>query len=109
MLNPAQFHEIISGQRRGPVAALARGLLRLSEAPYSLVVRWRNRRYDQGFAAVERAGVPVVCVGNLTLGGTGKTPMVKWIARWFVERGLRVVILSRGYGAKAGRQNDESL
>jgi tetraacyldisaccharide 4'-kinase len=109
MLNPAQFHEVISSRRRGPVAALARGLLRLAEAPYSLAVRWRNRRYDQGSAAVERAGVPVVCVGNLTLGGTGKTPMVKWIARWFIERGLRVAIVSRGYGAKAGKPNDEAL
>jgi tetraacyldisaccharide 4'-kinase len=53
--------------------------------------------------------VPVVCVGNLTLGGTGKTPMVKWIARWLIERGVRVAIVSRGYGAAAGRQNDEAL
>jgi tetraacyldisaccharide 4'-kinase len=109
MLNPAQFHEIISGRRRGPIAALARGLLRLAESPYSLAVCWRNRRYDRGSALIEHAAVPVVCVGNLSLGGTGKTPMVKWIARWFVERGIRVAIVSRGYGAQAGKQNDEAL
>jgi tetraacyldisaccharide 4'-kinase len=59
--------------------------------------------------------VPVVSVGNLSLGGTGKTPMVKWLARWFGQRGLRVVIVSRGYGARpaAGHSdsayNDEAL
>ena len=70
---------------------------------------WRNRRYDRVPAAVEHASVPVISVGNLTLGGTGKTPMVKWLAQWFSGRGLRVAIVSRGYGAAAGKQNDEAL
>jgi tetraacyldisaccharide 4'-kinase len=50
--------------------------------------------------------VPVVSVGNLTLGGTGKTPMVEWLARWFRRRGVRVAILSRGFGRTEGL-NDE--
>ena len=58
--------------------------------------------------AAQRVGVPVVSVGNLTLGGTGKTPMVKWIARWAGERGIRVAIVSRGYGAVQGEPNDEA-
>ena len=45
-------------------------------------------------------------MGNLTLGGTGKTPTVEWVARWFRRRGVRVAILSRGYGQAAGL-NDE--
>ena len=76
---------------------------------YTAAVRWRNRRYDRGAAAVHRVGVPVVSVGNLTLGGTGKTPLVRWLARWFHERGVRVAVVSRGYGAKAGQPNDEAL
>jgi tetraacyldisaccharide 4'-kinase len=51
----------------------------------------------------------VVSVGNLTLGGTGKTPMVEWIARWFRQRATRVTVISRGYGAKGGSANDEAL
>jgi tetraacyldisaccharide 4'-kinase len=49
----------------------------------------------------------VVSVGNLTLGGTGKTPLVKWLARWACSRAIRPAIVSRGYGAAAGAPNDE--
>ena len=83
--------------------------LRLAEVPYSLAVRWRNRQYDSGGKPVERVGVPVISVGNITLGGTGKTPMVEWICRWLRERSLRVTIISRGYKAEAGAANDEAL
>jgi tetraacyldisaccharide 4'-kinase len=109
MVDPAHFREIVSGRRCDAGAAVARGLLRLAETPYTAAIRWRNRRYDRDVAAVERVSVPVVSVGNLTLGGTGKTPMVKWLAQWFDGRGLRVAIVSRGYGAAAGKHNDEAL
>ena len=88
---------------------MARGVLRLAEVPYTAAVNWRNWRFDQGHSPAQRVGVPVVSVGNLTLGGTGKTPMVKWIAGWFAERGVRVAIVSRGYGATTGGMNDEAL
>jgi tetraacyldisaccharide 4'-kinase len=52
--------------------------------------------------------VPVVSVGNLTLGGTGKTPMVEWLARWFRDRHVRLTVISRGYGAESGTLNDEA-
>jgi tetraacyldisaccharide 4'-kinase len=55
-----------------------------------------------------RAALPVVSIGNLTLGGTGKTPCVEYVARFFRQRDLRVAILSRGYGSAGGR-NDEAL
>ncbi|HEX4351781.1 MAG TPA: tetraacyldisaccharide 4'-kinase, partial [Polyangiales bacterium] len=48
-------------------------------------------------------------VGNLTLGGTGKTPMVEWIARHLRRRNLRVALVSRGYGASEETRNDEAL
>jgi tetraacyldisaccharide 4'-kinase len=90
------------------MAMLARGCLRLLEWPYTSVVRVRNWRYDTGRSAITKVGVPVVSVGNITLGGTGKTPAVEWLVRWFTERGLRVALVSRGYGAEAGKPNDES-
>jgi tetraacyldisaccharide 4'-kinase len=108
VLDSHTFHDIVSGRRRGVIAALMRGLLRLAKTPYSLAVRFRNHRFDRG-RGVRRVAVPVVSVGNLTLGGTGKTPMVEFLARWFRDHDLRVTIVSRGYGAEAGSRNDEAL
>ncbi|HEX3999666.1 MAG TPA: tetraacyldisaccharide 4'-kinase [Pirellulales bacterium] len=105
----SQFRALVSGEQRGIQATLLRGLMRAAEVPYSLAVQWRNRQYDRGRKPVERVGVPVISVGNLTLGGTGKTPLVEWLARWFRERNVRVTIISRGYGAEAGSRNDEAL
>lgn len=107
--SPSEFREVVSGRRRGAKAAAQRLLLRLAETPYALAVRWRNRRYDRGRAVVQRVAVPVIGVGNLTLGGTGKTPLVEWLARWLRTRGIRVTIVSRGYGAEKGALNDEAL
>ncbi len=104
----AEFRHVVSGRARGLLPSLARGLLRLAECPYTLVVRWRNRQFDRQLG-VERVAAPVVSVGNLTLGGTGKTPLVEWICRWFRARDVRVAIVSRGYGAQRGGRNDEAL
>ena len=109
MLDPSDFYDLVSGKRRGLAAAAMRAALRLAEVPYTSVVRYRNRRFDQGSNEIHRVGVPVISVGNLTLGGTGKTPMVKWVARHLRRRDLRVAILSRGYGATDGAKNDEAL
>lgn len=108
MPDPLEFRELISGRRRGPLAALARTALAALEAPYTAAVRYRNWRYDTRRAAIHTVGVPVVSVGNLTLGGTGKTPVVEWLARWFSERGVRVGLVSRGYGSTDGQPNDEA-
>ena len=89
------------------MAAALRGILAAAEVPYTWAVRWRNRRYDCGAKTVHRVDVPVISVGNLTLGGTGKTPLVEWIVRRFLAQGKTVGIISRGYGARGG-PNDEA-
>ncbi|MBX9789420.1 MAG: tetraacyldisaccharide 4'-kinase [Pirellulales bacterium] len=109
MFSASTFHALVSGRRRGLSASLVRGALRVAEAPYALAMRVRNHRYDSGRAEIHRVGVPVVSVGNITLGGTGKTPLVEWIARWLRQHGVRVALVSRGYGATDGSANDEAL
>lgn len=108
MLSPADFRAVVSGQRRDASARLWRALFRVVEVPYTLAVRYRNHGYDRQ-VGVQHAAVPVVSVGNLTLGGTGKTPLVAWIARWLRNRDVRVTLISRGYGAEQGARNDEAL
>jgi len=99
---------LIRGQTHGPWAQFARSALRIASVAYGAAVAVRNRGYDRGWLRSHQASVPVISVGNLTLGGTGKTPMVEWLARWFRRRGVRVAILSRGYGQIEGL-NDEGL
>ena len=85
----------------------AAGAVRILMAP--LAAAWwagskaRNMAYDIGLARAGRSEIPVVSVGNLTVGGTGKTPVAAWIAQQLRERGVAPGIVLRGYG------DDENL
>lgn len=108
MLSPADYRAIVTKQRTGVRALLWRSIFRIASWPYGLAMRLRNRGYDRNPAKTTRVPVPVVSIGNLTLGGTGKTPLVEWLCRWLREQGVRVAIVSRGYGAEDGASNDEA-
>ncbi len=108
-MDPRVFRELVSGQRQGLWADAARAGLRMLEGPYALGAAWRGWRYDSGRADVNHVPVPVISVGNLTVGGTGKTPMVAWLAKMLLNAGRRVAVLSRGYGASPNQPNDEAL
>jgi len=100
------YRRLIRGDSKGPIASIVRSTLGIASLGYALGARAKNALYDQGWKTAHRAEVPVVSVGNLTVGGTGKTPMVEFIARRFLARGHKVAILSRGYRATEGL-NDE--
>ncbi len=92
--------EIINGKRRDGVAAYVRtGLFGLSRL-YHAVVQLRLWLYNTGILRQHVIGCFVVSVGNLTTGGTGKTPVVELLARTLSDRGKHVAILSRGYRSK---------
>jgi len=74
-------------------------LLSPLEALYRWVVGYRRRRFVQGDRPGFRAEVPVLVVGNITLGGTGKTPLILWLIEHCRSHGLKVGVVSRGYGA----------
>jgi tetraacyldisaccharide 4'-kinase len=64
---------------------------------YALVMSIRNYLYDNGWLRVTRVQAKVISVGNLTVGGTGKTPLIAWMAGEFSRKGKRTAILTRGY------------
>ncbi|TAK67904.1 MAG: tetraacyldisaccharide 4'-kinase [Bacteroidetes bacterium] len=64
---------------------------------YGLAVWIRNLLFDAGILKIEKVSVPVISVGNMVAGGTGKTPMVEYLVRHFMEHGKNVAVLSRGY------------
>ena len=99
---------VVRGERRGLAAWLLRAGLWWARIPYGFAVALRNWAFQRGWKKTHRVPVPVVCVGNLTLGGTGKTPCVEYVARFYRELGTAVAILSRGYGSESG-PNDEAL
>ena len=91
---------------------LPRGLrivLWLFSKVYELYVRWRHALYARGMLKQKRLKATVISVGNLTVGGTGKTPMVLWLADKLLAEGKRVAILSRGYRGAHGSSDEIEL
>jgi tetraacyldisaccharide 4'-kinase len=102
------YMRIISGQRRGLLGTPARGLLRGMSWAYGGLLGVRNAYYDS-WRAPSWLEVPAISVGNLTVGGTGKTPMCVWLCERLLERGLKPAVLSRGYKASEEGLADELL
>lgn len=67
---------------------------------YDAVTRLRNWAFDRGYLPTRRFNIPIIGVGNLAVGGTGKTPHTQWIVEELLQMGKRVAVLSRGYGRK---------
>ena len=115
-MNQERFKKLVSGQSTGVIASALRLLLNVAAVFYGLGISLRNWLYDKGYArsyAVTAAGlvtsdrtqatVPVISVGNITVGGTGKTPLVIWLCNLFREQNINCAILTRGYKAATGR------
>jgi len=103
------IRDIQSGQRRGPAAGVARGLLAVASFPYAAAMRLRRWAYRRGVLPSRRAAIPVLSIGNVTVGGTGKTPMVAWVARQLMRIGRRPAVLLRGYKARGGKSDEAEL
>jgi len=88
------------------VPPLVRVLLWPFSLLYSAGARARAWLYERGYFAQKRLRGKVISVGNLTVGGTGKTPMVMWLAEKLVAEGKRVAILSRGYRGSGGTSDE---
>jgi len=105
-MNYEQIHrKLISGQSTSLGAGFLRFLLAIAATGYSFVVRLRNVLYSKGWLKVHHADAIVICVGNITTGGTGKTPLVVWVYKQIISHfksqisNSQCAILTRGYKA----------
>lgn len=92
--------EVILEERRGTRAALVRGSLYLCSKLFQVAIKTRRFLYNVRILRDSTLGVQVIAIGNLTVGGTGKTPVVEKFARELRDQGRNVAILSRGYRSK---------
>jgi tetraacyldisaccharide 4'-kinase len=99
-LSQDQFRAIISGRRRDATATVARSLLGVASLSYRLAVHIRNALFDLHLLSAHRVDAAVLSIGNLTTGGTGKTPLVVWLCQRINQK-CRVAILTRGYKARS--------
>ena len=83
---------------RGKLPRAIRALLTPAEALYGAAIATRGKLYDWGIFRATEFSVPVLSVGNLSVGGTGKTPVAAWFAHRFSEKGAAPAIVLRGYG-----------
>ena len=109
------YLSILSGQQRGFIAAIVKSTLSAFTLPYLAVLSTRNALYRSDIIKSTRLPVKVISVGNITTGGTGKTPLVEFTVKYLGEIGRKVAVLSRGYGGDSPSQeggdmvNDECL
>jgi len=82
----------------GPGAHATRAALAPASSVFGAIVRARNALYDRGWIPAREPRIPAVSVGNLTVGGTGKTPVSSWLATQLEARGAHPAIVLRGYG-----------
>ena len=102
------YIDILSGRDKSMLANILRCTLILPSVIYSMVTMLRNLLYDLHILPGYKVDIPVICIGNITAGGTGKTPMVVWLCRYLYGKGARVAILSRGYkSSDSSGINDE--
>ena len=92
--------EVIFEQRRGKLATLVRSLLYLLSKVFQVLVKIRLFLYQARILRDTTLGIQVIAIGNLTVGGTGKTPVVEKFARELQKQGRTVAILSRGYRSR---------
>jgi tetraacyldisaccharide 4'-kinase len=95
-LNQADYKKIISGQKKGLDASLLRALLYGASLPYWGIINLRNLFYDKNILKSHKANLKVISIGNITAGGTGKTPLVIWLTNHLSKK-HKCAILTRGY------------
>src|ERR1044071_8938616 len=103
------YRSVISGERIGAWPAILRFIFEVLSWGYAIIVGIRNTLYDARILKQIKLPVPVISVGNITTGGTGKTPTVIMLAKELQRMGRKPAVLTRGYGAPKGQKSDEVM
>ncbi len=104
-MNQEDYRKLISGRTTGLGSSILRLLLRIAACAYSLVIRLRNFFYSKGWFRAHRVNATVISIGNITAGGTGKTPLVVWLCNEITQspklktKNCQCAVLTRGYKA----------
>jgi tetraacyldisaccharide 4'-kinase len=104
-LNEESLRKLISGQNRGVIAVILRFILNVTAWIYTAVIQLRDLFYSKGWRKTHRVNAAVISIGNITTGGTGKTPLVIWLYNTINQKSkiknqkCGVAILTRGYKA----------
>ncbi len=107
-MNEKEIRDIMAGGG-GPWGAIVRPWLWLASKSYGDFMAIRRWEYRKGFRKSYPVDAPVICVGNLTTGGTGKTPMVAWVVEQLRRLERRPAIITRGYKARAGKSDEAEM
>ena len=102
-----RFRKLISGQSTGFVSKTLLSLLRLAAFVYLIIILVRNFLYSKRWLKAHNVNVVVISIGNITTGGTGKTPLVIWTTKLLEGKNIPVAILTRGYKTKKEKFSDE--
>src|SRR5881394_1023471 len=105
LVHDSYLHRVITGRQEG--ALPVRVLLNGAEFFYANATRLRNKLFDINLRRAHHLPVPVISIGNITAGGTGKTPIVRWLASKLKQNGFHPAVLMRGYHRGASGMSDE--
>ncbi|MBI4833512.1 MAG: tetraacyldisaccharide 4'-kinase [Planctomycetes bacterium] len=103
------WYNIASGRKLGFFDLVMLTAFWLVSLLYRFILLFRTCLYKCGLVKPVKLAVPVISIGNITVGGTGKTPMTEYLAKYFADKNKKVVVLSRGYGSVGGSGDDEKL
>ena len=96
-MNQDFYYKLVSGRIKGWTATMLRTALAIAAKIYSSIIRLRNLLYDKNILKTHRSKTVVISIGNITLGGTGKTPLVVWLCNYLHQQNLSCAVLTRGY------------